>query len=267
MRVKLVVLLLILTTSTFAQELKLINEFELPYEPLTISIDRYGKLYFANDKGEVDRYSAKGELEYNNSTNRRFPITLIEAWQGLKTFVYSSSYQEYFLLDRFFNNSEFYRIERDDLQSFNGLATIENDQTLWTFNTENQTLRKIDLFNYEVIFDNQLNLILDIDAIDPEHMRVYQNLVFISEKDHGIAIFDNLGNYLDFIAKQGVTYFSFLKDEIILYDGKNLELIDIYKKNKRAIPLGDRSFDFILMEKDEMIGIKGRSVQRFKLIN
>lgn len=267
MKARLFVILLLASFSTWAQELQLKSEFELSYEPLTVSIDRYGKLYFANDKGEVDRYGADGELEYNNSTNRRFPITLIEAWQGLKTFVYSSSYQEYFLLDRFFNNSEFYRIERDDLQSFNGLATMENDQTLWAFNTESQTLRKVDLFSYEVIFDNQLNLILDIEDIDPEHMRVYQNLVFISEKDHGIAIFDNLGNYLDFIAKKGISYFSFLQDELILYDGKTLELIDIYKKTKRAIPLGDRSFDFILMESNELIGIKDRLVQRFKLIN
>lgn len=79
MRVKLVILLLISSTNAFAQELKPINEFELPYAPINIAIDRYGKLYFANDKGEVDRYSAKCELEYNNSTNRCFPITLIEA--------------------------------------------------------------------------------------------------------------------------------------------------------------------------------------------
>jgi len=158
-------------------------------------------------------------------------------------------------------------VERNELRSFDGLATIENDQILWAFNTETQTLRKVDLFSKELLFDNQLNLTLGIEAIDPEHMRVYQNLVFISEKDHGIAVFDNLGGFLDLIPIKGISYFSFLKDEIILYDGKRLELINVYSKKKRVIALDNHSFDFILMENNQLIGVKGKTVQRFDIIN
>lgn len=158
-------------------------------------------------------------------------------------------------------------MERNELRSFDGLATIENDQILWAFNTETQTLRKVDLFSKELLFDNQLNLTLGIEAIDPEHMRIYQNLVFISEKDHGIAVFDNLGGFLDLIPVKGISYFSFLKDEIILYDGKSLELINVYSKKKRVIALDNHSFDFILMEKNQLIGVKGKTVQRFDIIN
>jgi len=251
----------------FAQELKPINEFDLKNTPIALSIDRYGKLYFAYQDGEIERYDQEGVMEFNNSTSKRFTVTLLEAWQGLKTFVYSAPFQEYFFLDRFFNNSEFYRVEKDEFRSFDGLATIENDRTLWAFNTESQTLRKIDLFNNETIFDNQLNLTLDVDQMDPEHMRVYQNLVFISEEEQGVAIFDNLGGFLDFIPITGISYFSFLKDEIILYDQKQLILIDIYQKTKREIALGNLSFDYVLMENNHLIGISGKKVQRFEILN
>ena len=266
MRYKLV-LLLLFPFSLCAQNLQLKNDFKLKDAPVAISIDRSGKLYFAYQGGEIERYDQEGTLEFNNSTSKRFTVTLLEAWQGLKTFVYSAPFQEYFLLDRFFNNSEFYQVERSEFRTFDGLATLENDNTLWAFNTESQTLRKVDLFNYEVLFDNQLNLTLDIDEIDPEHIRVYQNLVFISEEEQGIAIFDILGGFLDFIPFKGVSYFSFIQDELILYNGQKLELINIYNKTKREIALGNLSFDYVLMENNHLIGITGRSVQRFEILN
>ena len=268
MKVKFILLFSIsLSFMINAQALRKLHEFKPAEAPVAISIDRNGKLYFGSQDGVVSRYDKEGNLEFNNAPSKRYKITLIEAWQGLKTFVYSAPFQEYIFLDRFFNNSEFYHVEKNDLRSFDGLATIENDQTLWAFNTESQTLRKIDLFNNEVIFDNQLNLTLDIDEIDPEHIRVYQNLVFISEKDHGIAIFDNLGGFLDFIPKKGIAYFSFNKNEIILYDGKSLQLIDIYKKTKREIALGNLSFDYVMMENNQIIGISAKTIQRFEILN
>jgi len=267
MKLRLLLVLTFIPFLSFTQELELVNEYPLKAKPVAVSIDRSGKLYFAYQDGEIERYDQEGNMEFNNSLNKRFSITLLEAWQGLKTFVYSAPFQEYFFLDRFFNNSEFYRVEKDEFRLFDGLATIENDQTLWAFNTESQTLRKVDLFNNEIIFDNQLNLTLSIDAIDPEHLRVYQNLVFISEADHGVAIFDNLGGFLDFISFKGVSYFSFLEDEIILYNGQELRLMNIYNKTKREIPLGNLSFDYILMDNDHLIGLKDKKVQRFKVIN
>lgn len=267
MNIRWLLIFICFQTSLNAQKLSLVNEFSLKAKPIALSIDRSGRLYFGFESGEIERYDTENQLEYNNSTNRRFPITLIEAWQGLKTFIYSASYQEYYFLDRFFNNSEFYPIDRNEFASFEGIATIENDRILWAFNTATQTLKKVDLYNNEVLFDNQLNLTLSIDELLPTHIRAYQNLVFVNDKGHGIAIFDNLGNYLDFISKKGITYFSFLKDEIILYNGQELELINIYKKTKREIPLGDLSFDYVLMENNQLIGIKGTFVQRFEILN
>lgn len=263
-------LVLILTLSAFqlqSQSLKLNTSFELKEKPTAVSIDRKGQLYFGYRNGDLERYSPTGDDKLTFSANARFSISILEAWNSLKTFLYSAQFQEYIFLDRFFNPSESFQVEPDEFRTFDGIATIENDNTLWAFNVETQKLRKVDLYNNEVVFDAQLNLILDIDEIDPEFIRVYQNLIFISEADHGVAIFDNLGSFLDFIPQKGIGFFSFYKDEILLYDGHKLKLLDIYKKSEREISLGNLSFDYVLMENNQLVGISGRQVQRFDIFN
>lgn len=267
LRINLLLVFLLVTGNLYGQKLKLLSSFDLKEEPTTASIDRKGQLYFGYHNGDVERFSPTGEDKLTFSSNRRFTISILEAWNSLKTFVYSAPFQEYVFLDRFFNPSVTCKVESDQLNTFDGIATIENDQTLWAFNVESQKLRKVDLFNNEVVFDNQLNLTLNIDEIDPEFIRVYQNLVFISEADHGIAIFDNLGSFLDFIPIPGINFFTFFNDEIVLYDGNQLRLVDIYQKTEREIPLEGLSFKFIFMQNNQLIGITKKQVQRYEIIN
>ena len=267
LRAKLIFVILCITYPLLGQSLFPKDSFQLKEEPIATSIDRKGQLYFGYYNGDIERYSKTGENELIYSANRRFTISLLEAWNGLKTFVYSAPFQEYIFLDRFFNSSVSFQVESNPFKTFDGIATIENDYTLWAFNVESQKLRKVDLYNNEIVFDNQLNLTLDIEEIDPEFIRAYQNLIFISESDHGVAIFDNLGSFLDFIPIKGISYFSFNKNEIVLYDGTDLFLIDIYSKIKRKISLGDLSFKYILVEENELIGIDENWVKRYRIIN
>ncbi len=258
-------LFFLIIISVHGQELQLLSSFDLKEEPTAASIDRKGQLYFGYHNGDVERFSSSGEDKLTFSANKRFTISILEAWNSLKTFVYSAPFQEYIFLDRFFNPSVTYQVEPDQFNTFDGIATIENDNILWAFNVETQKLRKVDLFNNEVVFDNQLNLTLNIDELDPEFIRVYQNLVFISEADHGIAIFDNLGSFLDFIPIKGISFFSFYNDEILLYDGSSLKLVDIYQKTEREIPLENLSFKFVFMENNQLIGITKKQVQRYSI--
>lgn len=266
MKSRWILIFFLFSTELFSQKLVLHSSFEIKDNPTSVSIDRKGQLYFGYYNGDLERYSANGEDKLTFSANTRFSISVLEAWNSLKIFLYSAQFQEYVFLDRFFNPSETFAIEPDEFRTFDGIATIENDKTLWAFNVQSQKLRKVDLFNNEVLFDNQLNLTLAVDEIDPAFIRVYQNLVFISDAEHGIAIFDNLGSFLDFIPIKGVRFFSFYNNEIILYNGKRLKLLDIYLKTEREVPLGNLSFNYVMMENNQLIGITGNQVRRYDII-
>lgn len=264
MKVKLTLLLLTLCVYAKAQGIEQTAEYTLANEPVAASIDRTGNLYFGYGNGDVTKYNQKGELLYTFSPQKRFNITLLESWMGLKTFVYSAPYQEYYFLDRFLNSSERYSLNTNNGLDFSGLATIENDRTLWSFNTTTQTLSKQDLVINEVIFENRLNLILNVDELNPTFIRAYQNLIFIGDPNYGIAVFDNLGSYLETIPAKGVNFFSFYKDDLVYHVDGKLILTNIYNQQKKEVKT-DLSFGFVLMENNQLFGVTANKLRIFSI--
>ena len=264
LRLSTFIIAFILVQQAFGQQLTKTAEYTLTDKPVAASIDRTGNIYFGYGNGDVTKYSQKGELLYTFSPPKRFNITLLESWLGLKTFVYSAPYQEYYFLDRFMNSSERYSVSATSGLDFSGLATIENDRTLWSFNTTTQTLSKQDLIINEVIFENRLNLILNVDELNPTFIRAYQNLIFIADPNYGIAVFDNLGSYLETIPAKGVAFFSFYKDQLIYHTDGKLTLKHIYNQQKKEVKT-DLSFGFVLMENNQLFGVTANKLQVFSI--
>lgn len=264
MKLSLTILLCFLANSLLlSQTLEKTYSFDLGYSPTAASIDRQGYLYFSNNQGAIDKLDKKGNQIYHYSPQKQGAPTLIDAWQGLRTFVYYQNFQEYILLDRFLNASERYSINSNQISDFSGLVTLANDNNLWILNNQELSLKKIDINNRELLIDNQLNLSLDIEAWNIKFIRSYQNYLFIGDAKEGIFVFDNLGNYSEKITGQGIDFFTFAGDDIVFLSDQKLQMIHLYNKTKREISLPDLPYQFVLMENNQIFLVHNQTVDVF----
>ncbi len=266
MKVSLTIFLtLFLGQHLLAQNLTKERSFKIGYTPTTASIDRQGYLYFSNDQGAIDKFDQAGTVVYHFSPQKQGTPTIIDAWQGLRTFVYYKNFQEYLLLDRFLNASERYRIDNNQISNFSGLATLASDNNLWTLNDQELSLIKLDINDREVLVENKLNLSLDVEDWDVKFIRSYQNYLFIGDSKEGILAFDNLGTFVEKITTRRTDFFTFNKDEIVFISNGRLYMIHLYKKTKREISLPDLPYQFVLMENNQIFLVHNQTVEVYKI--
>jgi hypothetical protein len=208
-----------------------------------VSIDPYNNIIVADKHGNLAKYDSLGTEMYRYSPPKKGDITLVEAWRGVNIFIFFRELQEYNMLDRFLTSStpnfRFNNETEDEEKNigFARLATVASDNNIWVFDDESFSLKKYNTRLNNVMLHTPLDLILDPQFYDLRHIREYQNLVFISDKNSGILVFDNLGNYKSKIPYKNIDDFNFLGDEIyFLADGK-LTLYNIYTSKERNLEL------------------------------
>lgn len=199
-------------------------------------MDRLNNIYIADKNGNLKQYSL-GHLNQVFSPQKPGGITLVEAWNPLKIFLFYADFQEYIFLDRFLTSSQ--RYSSSDFSSFSGLITIGADNNLWVVDYVDFGLKKYDINFRQFTIETRFDLLLDPENYNITFIREYQNLVFISDKASGILIFDNMGNYLRKIPVQGVDYFSFCKDYLYYLEdnGNQLVIHHLYSSQREVQPL------------------------------
>ena len=241
-----------------AQEIVKVKSITFEHEVVHASIDRQGHVYIASSNGDIDRYDPKGNLAYHFSPDQKGNVSLIEAWQGLRTFVFYRDFQQYLFLDRFLNAPNRLNLG-NDLSRYYQWATLAGDNNLWLVDQQELSLKKFDIEINEFMLETPFNLNLDPENFELTHIREYQNLVFISDFNSGVLVFDNLGNYMETLSVTGLKYFSFNDSELLgISEDRKLKLIDIYSKQKREIGLPDPSYQYVLMENSRLYGIAKR---------
>lgn len=224
-------------------------------EPIqTVSIDPYFNFYIADDRGNVFKYDSMGNQLLRYSPQKKANVSLLDAWRSVTIFVFYKTIQEYTILDRFLttSNANFsFRQERENNEKkigFARLATLASDNSLWVFDDIDFSLKKYDPRINQVIVHSSLDLILDPSYYDLSHMREYQNLLFISDKNSGILVFDNLGNYKTKIPVEGVNYFNFLENKLYFISGNQMIIFDIYTSTQKSIPLPvGKKYNYVLL--------------------
>jgi len=244
--------LFICAVNAYGQELTKLKSIDLAAPPKSVSIDRQGNFYIATERGEIDKYDQEGVLLNHFSPQKNGNASLIEAWQGPSIFLYYNDFQEYVILDRFLSNSQQYMIPSDAIP-FSTLTTISGDGNLWLIDSQNLSLKKMDIPTNQIIIDNPFNLNALASNFSFSHIREYQNKLFISDPNRGVLVFDLFGNYTELIEAEGITYFNFINNEFVFLANGKAVFIDIYSRKKREIGLPNLSYKYILMENSLLI--------------
>jgi hypothetical protein len=221
-----------------------------------VSIDRYSNIFVSDDKGNLFRYDSLGNESLKYSPLKKAEISILESWRTVNIFMFYRELQEFNILDRFLTTSSsnfkfLNEVENNEISiGFARLATIAGDNNLWVFDDEDFSLKKYHTELNKVIINTPLELILNSQYYDLNFIREYQNLVFINDKNSGVLVFDNLGNYKNKIDAKGINYFNFLDNYLYFITEDKLVMLDIYKGDQKTftIPEGKR-YQYILLTK------------------
>lgn len=220
-----------------------------------VSIDPYFNFYTADKNGNVFKYDSLGNQLLGFSPSKKADVTLLEAWRTLNIFIFYRDLQEYNILDRFLttsNGNYSFTPEGDLIErniGFARLATLAADNNLWIFDDQDFSIKKYNPVTEQVIIHSSLDLILDPNYYDLTYVREYQNLLFIADKNSGILVFDNLGNYKTKFPFTGVSYFNFIGNQMYFIFNKQLVVYDIYTAKQVIVPLpnpGSKDYIFAL---------------------
>ncbi|SDL66430.1 hypothetical protein SAMN05421823_107193 [Catalinimonas alkaloidigena] len=202
------------------------------------SLDRNGNLYLTDAKGNVSQYDSTGHFVLGYSPQQIAVPTALEAWPTLRIFVFYRDFQEFVYLDRFLRDSPRYRFSPEAV-GFAQAATPSSDNLLWVFDNQNFALLKYNPQTEKALFTTPLDLQLFGADYNITFMREYQNQLFVCDRQGGILVFDNLGNYKKKLPIK-TAWVGFRNEELYYVDQQELVFYNLYTLRERrvALPLG-----------------------------
>ncbi len=219
--------------------LQVIDSIEIENEQVTI--DSYHNFYVSNFSGTIFRFdstlsSANKTSNLVFSPEKNASASLLDARNPLRLFVFYREFQEYLQLDRFLTIVKTSNLSTQQL-GFVRLAAPTGDNMLWILDDADFSLKKYDQQSEVVIFKTPLDLLLETTNYDLCFMAEYQNQVFLVDRNSGILIFDNMGNFLRKIMIKGVVYCNFKDESICFTDSYKIFIQNIYTNQQQIISL------------------------------
>lgn len=226
----------------------LIKEIDIS-APTEVSVDRNGNIYLATFDGDIIKYDPALKTMQVFSPPSPNTTNILEAWQGLRIFSFHQELQIYRLINRNLSLHEDYSFP-PDLIGFAEVATPTFDNNLWVIDQTDFSLKKLNIIQTRAASVTPLNLILNPDEYEILHFKEYQNRLFMSTRQMGILIFDNLGNFMKKYPFSGIEYFNFFGDEIYFIHENQLMTINLYDEstNAKELPAGNEWLFAIVYE-------------------
>jgi len=216
----------------FCQEWKLEREIQLPANPTAYSVDIKNNFYLGFDDGTMLKFDSKGNQLLNYSLPNQSSITLIEAQNALKTFLFCFDNQQIITLDRFNTVPKIYNLA--DYETNLGLSACPSpDENFWIIENNPMRIKKIDPLRQVTILEVQVNL---GDSI--RFMKAHKNLLLILS-ENGLHIFDLFGSKISHI-EVDASYFQVKDNTILLVSEESLLTIDPFQgtiEKEQNIPL------------------------------
>ncbi len=251
------------TTKTFT----FYKSFTTKNKITDVTCDRYFNLYFADVRQNIFKYSAEGDSLLGFSSTITNDVYMMEAWSSLKVFVFYRDIQQFMLLDRYLTNQSTYAI--NVASGFARMATISADNNIWLFDDTDFSLKKFNLQFTQQSLKTPCDLLLDAVDYDITFMREYQNLLFVVDKNYGVLVFDNMGNYKKKIPFKGLDFVSFYNNELYFVKGNKVVFFDLYDFDIRevAIPASLNKINYVMVGDKYFYFFENNKVHLYKYQN
>lgn len=255
--------LLLIQDALYAQTTQ-VEKSVLYSEIKQLSIDRYHFIYAAGANGKVYKLDSLAKELAVYSPNQNNSIDLIEAWQGIRIFLFYEDLQGYALCDRFLGNcipNQF-----PESVSFVNCATMAGDGNIWLFDQDEFALKKVAVATGQTLVTNPLDLVITEEDFSVRFMREYQNHLYASS-DTKFYQFDLFGNLTQSWEISGMEWFGFINERCYYLNGTTLTSFDLYREAKETYMLEKAYQQVLWMNKDLLIGLttEGNQVDWIRL--
>ncbi|HTF80961.1 MAG TPA: hypothetical protein VL947_04535 [Cytophagales bacterium] len=191
-----------------------------------VTHDEFYNLYICTGSGQIHKYDSKGNYLLSNSPAKPQRIHNIEALNTIRIFCFYRELQEFNYFDRFLTFENSIRFD-PSLIGYARTATVSSDNGIWLFDEADYTIKKYDPVSQKLLHTINYTQVVQGDQ-NVTFMKEYQNKLYVMNRDSGIAIFDNMGNFSKKIRLPGITQISFYKDEMYALCGKTKYTINLY---------------------------------------
>jgi hypothetical protein len=248
-----------------AQSLELLREVKIQ-SPASVSLDRYNHIFVGDERGNVNQYDAEGKFLLTYSPPKVVRLSLLEAWNTTKIFTFSRDFQQYTLLDRFLTPIGQYSLDETTV-GFARVASLSADDNLWLFDEVDFSLKKLLLRTGAVSINAPMNRILDARDYDLAFLREYQHMLFISDRNSGLLVFDNLGNYRKKLPFKGLSSFGMLNEEVYFLQGSEVHFFHLYTFAERSLTLPEgMKPNHVLAFEDRLVLFSGDQMRIYRVL-
>ncbi len=203
------------------------------------SMDATGSIFLSFEGGSITKYSAQLDSMFTYSPIKVGNSTLLEAGNGLVIFAFYDFFQEYVITDRFMARPTRTKLSNSSLDYID-LATQSLDNNIWLVENAGFRLIKYNVALNRIELETALNSIIYSPNNNFTFIKEYQNQVFLVDKNSGIYVFDNLGNFSKFIPIK-TTKCEFKNDDLILLVENEIVTIGLYTNLQTRTPLKNKS--------------------------
>jgi hypothetical protein len=226
-------------------------------EVVQATVDRLGNFFLVAKNGTIKKYDPLGKI---TATLKGKNITLLEPWYHPVIFTYDQKKQRYTAYGRNFENEKENTVE-PAWAIEPTLVCPSNDNKLWLFDQADASLKKVNPLSSEVLIEFSLDTTQF--KIKPSfiHLREYQNMIFLLDKNSGIVILNNIGKQINKIEKAGIGNFNFFGEELYYLDGNTIKFFDLYTEDTHEIKVeGENKFAVVTDERIILVNKKNRAL-------
>ncbi len=232
MKAEFVILAMSLTLPSLCQTWVKVDSIEIEGEISTYTTDYMSNLYVATTDGKLLRFNPDSRESQIFSVPDIANITLIEAWNPLRPFIFSRDQQEFFYVERFTSSSNIYSLS-DLTREYVELATRGTDNSIWIVESPNLQLKKFNESDGTLILEIPIGRLYNIQSLD--YLKAYKNLLIASSSDNGIYLFEQFGNMLEHVPEKGISSFIISEDKLVSTVNDQMVVIDLNELKKEAL--------------------------------
>jgi len=209
-------------------------EKSISLKPVTAAaIDQKKHLYIADSDGNIIQYDSLGKRLLVFSPDKIGTVTALAASQTLRLFAFYRDFQEYVMLNRFLDQTSRQKFEVEEI-GFVRLATLAGDNNLWVFDENDLSIKKYNPQVNKVIAKVALDLMLGNQPHEVIYLKEYQNLLYLVDKNSGIWVFDNLGNFKKKLAYKNIAWFTVVGKFMYIIQGQKVKQLSLYGTSEQA---------------------------------
>ena len=211
--------------------------YTISVNAISFKVDPFNNLYVLDDKNKIYRYSENHKLLYTYADNTLGKITYMDITDPLKILIYKKDYGTVIILDNTLSEIDRFNVLELGFQGATLVATA-TDGYYWLYDHTEYKMIKIDPQGRRII--SSISMIeLNLQEIQPHFLQEKQGKVILKDRNEGIILFDNFGQYMKRFPFQIESDIQFDGNHFIYYENGKIVFYNIqyYTEEEYIIPV------------------------------